>query len=405
MSDPTTSVVKCQCGVKLRVPPNAAGKRIRCPKCGYRVEIPADGVPLVAAATATAPAAKPVAAVRAAPPPVPAPAHDESDALLSDLMVAESSAAVSAGPDLASAQKTCPSCHSPMAREAKTCVHCGHDGKAAPASAAKAAQRGTVKKLATGGGKFALGCALSAGGALLGAGIWYGIAMAANVEIGYVAWAVGLFAGFGMLWGYGKQDFMAALVATVMALGGILAAKWMIYDKVISNYSTNRTVTALLADRKCQEPFDRQGLPDWAAERTVCETAGEDVFEMDDREYKRHEEEIRRWADETRWQDPEYSKATLAIVYAADSVEDDDDAAWKKAHADALAKVEAMSHEDRVAEAKSREAALQQLMSMVVEAGLNQEVGFFKAMFGPIDAIFVLLALGTAMKVGGGQDD
>ncbi|HRX87102.1 MAG TPA: hypothetical protein P5572_18915, partial [Phycisphaerae bacterium] len=346
MADTSTSVVKCQCGVKLRVPPNAAGKRIRCPKCGFRLQIPAEGQPVVAMASA-APAASPPRRPAAAPsPPPPPPVPDESDSLLSDLMESEAAAATSAGPDLAANQKLCPSCNTPMAKGAAKCVHCGHDCIARPGGAAAGApaKKSGARKLAIGGGKFALGCTLSAAGALVGAGIWYAIAVNAYVEIGYVAWAVGLLAGFGMLWGYGKQDFLAALVATGMALGGIFAAKWMIYNKFIELAGTSRVATAFYTERRCQEPFDRRGLPDWADERVVCEDVGSEVFEMSDREYARHDDEVKSWAEDARWQDPEYAKSSLAVHYASLSLDDAEetieperaDEAWNKAHTDAL---------------------------------------------------------------------
>lgn len=70
----------------------------------------------------------------------------------------------------------------------------------------------------------ALPLALGAGGAVLGALVWAGIAALAGVEIGYVAWGVGALVGGGALLG-GARGTMHCVCAAALALAGILGGK------------------------------------------------------------------------------------------------------------------------------------------------------------------------------------
>ena len=70
----------------------------------------------------------------------------------------------------------------------------------------------------------ALPLALAAGGALLGALLWAGIAYATGMEIGYVAWAIGGLVGGGMVLGGGRGVGHAG-IAAALALVGIFGGK------------------------------------------------------------------------------------------------------------------------------------------------------------------------------------
>ena len=71
----------------------------------------------------------------------------------------------------------------------------------------------------------ALPVALAAGGALIGAALWAGIAYATGFEIGYVAWAIGGLVGGGMVLGGGRGVAHAG-IAAALALVGIFAGKY-----------------------------------------------------------------------------------------------------------------------------------------------------------------------------------
>lgn len=70
----------------------------------------------------------------------------------------------------------------------------------------------------------ALPLALAAGGALIGALLWAGIAYATGMEIGYVAWILGGLVGGGCVLGGGRGPALAA-VAAVLAFGGMVGGR------------------------------------------------------------------------------------------------------------------------------------------------------------------------------------
>jgi len=260
MADPQSTIIRCQCGAQLRIPPGAAGKRVRCPKCEYRIAIPADGKPLsveTSARPGAAPVSRPAPQRPTTPPagaagparpaalrPPPPVAHDESDSLLDDFMQLETAAETSAGPDLAAKQKTCPSCKAAMTKDATICVMCGHDTskrEVAPAAAkgrkAKAAAAGAARS----GGRFLVGCGLSCLGALIGAGIWFGLALATEREFGLIAILVGALAGGGMAYGNKAGSALAGWTAAFISVGGIFLAKVLIFGFVLYGLVTGDT--------------------------------------------------------------------------------------------------------------------------------------------------------------------
>lgn len=250
---------KCDCGARLKAPAAAVGRRIRCPKCkrafiatdpdapAQVVERPASTKQNVGAATKSktvkkrsadspartrptgataAPKSKPSSAKKAAPEPPP-PTDDD---WLSDLAASEHQAE-STGETVVVTEKQehCPNCTKPLPVGAKKCPLCGHS-KAVPQKKKKKSDKAKVAAGAAGmvalkTGRFFVGCALSLVGALLGAGIWMGIAAIFEIELGYVAIALGAMAGFGMVIGYGDQNLRAGLAASVISLGGIVVAK------------------------------------------------------------------------------------------------------------------------------------------------------------------------------------
>jgi len=128
---------------------------------------------------------------------------------------------------------TCKKCGAPLSLDAVLCVACGFDKRLGEVleteserEIEKGEARGTADFLKRGG-------AISFLGAMLGAGVWLGLAIITGigVQVGYPAILVGVLAGLGMGRGYGKAPpFVAGLIASVMALAGIFAAKGLIFD-------------------------------------------------------------------------------------------------------------------------------------------------------------------------------
>lgn len=70
-------------------------------------------------------------------------------------------------------------------------------------------------------------------GALAGAAVWAGVAMATDLEVGYVAILVGFLAGLGVKLGARKQrGVVLQCIAAGLAVVGLLAAKYMVFAYV-----------------------------------------------------------------------------------------------------------------------------------------------------------------------------
>jgi hypothetical protein len=419
MTSDNHQIVRCQCSAKLRVPAAAVGRKVACPKCGFKILV---GAP--AAASSPAPPPVPVAA--------PTPPADEFN-LLDDFLSSEASSETTQGPDLAAHQKACPKCKAQITKDAKVCLSCGYD----PAiignePVKKSVTASKVGKLAAGTGRFGIGCALSAGGALLAAGVWYGVAIGTGFEIGYIAWGVGLLAGLGMKIGYGQENMRGAMAAMVMAAIGILAAKGMIFkhftssfDQLIGGVNVPRIKVAARADLRCGYEDDLKGYSPTSENRKDCDAESLKYLDMDEAELAEARQEIDQWFESDRWTDPDYAKTRLVYLYALDmpgygddiDVDDEEwewdeekaERDWQRRHTAAVQKVDALPDDQWVAIAKEMEQRKEQEIDEAMEElqsafGVGSKT-FFSAMFGPIDALFILLALGTAIKLGGGQED
>lgn len=211
-------VVQCRCGATLRVKSETVGRKVRCPKCqgAFRVEDPA---------TAESGGA------------------DDGTFGLMEELADQSEAAppvTRSTPGIA-----CPNCATKLPAESRLCVSCGYDlvtGKVRKAASARSADRAAkAKKLVGGVSRLALGSLFSGIGALIGAGVWIVVAMLANMEIGYIAWGLGLLAGFGMRLGRGEASTRGGIIAAVISLGGICIAKLVIFIVIIYGVATGDT--------------------------------------------------------------------------------------------------------------------------------------------------------------------
>jgi hypothetical protein len=71
-------------------------------------------------------------------------------------------------------------------------------------------------------------------GALAGAAVWAGIAIATDLEVGYVAVLVGYLTGLGVKLGAGKQRGpMLQYLAAAISVVGLVAAKYMLFAYVM----------------------------------------------------------------------------------------------------------------------------------------------------------------------------
>ena len=79
------------------------------------------------------------------------------------------------------------------------------------------------------------------GGAAAGAGVWAAIGVATNMEVGYVAVLVGFLTGFGVKLGAGKSRGQGLqLLAALLAVGGLVLAKYFIFAWMVSQASAGQ---------------------------------------------------------------------------------------------------------------------------------------------------------------------
>ena len=252
-----------ECGKKYRVKDELAGKTAKCSQCNGRIQIPAAAAQPNAAARPASPGsapAKPAPPKPAAPQPAraaapaaarPAPAAKPKDELSSwfdsELPAAPIAAATAPSKLVAGAKSPggptrsniCPSCRVPLATGAVVCVACGYDVRKGEKLATKkgdaAEEDAPTKKRAalSASASFGRGALFSVIGALIGAGVWAGVGIATNYEIGWIAWGLGALAGAGMALGHDDKDGTAAgITAAGISIAGILAAKFFIYQHI-----------------------------------------------------------------------------------------------------------------------------------------------------------------------------
>jgi hypothetical protein len=210
----------------------------------------------------------------------------------------------------------------------------------------------------------------------LGAIVWAIIAIATNHEIGWVAWGIGAAAGGGMSLGYDDNSadgFIPGVLAALVALGGIVLGKIFIVVWVI--------FPMLAADGADEVPLMREIVAGNMAAVAL------------------QERRIAPAANEVAW-DQEFSKAMSSL----ETVSDDE---IEQRFETIMAQV---AKESKATQTDSREqAATVELDQAWADAQPDAQspsliATFFSAMFGPMDAIFILLAFFTAYKIGSGNN-
>lgn len=185
------------CGQKLKVPPHAIGKRVKCRGCATVLAVPK----------------------------VPTPATDDlfADDGLDDL----GDLAGLAGGNAVDAPRPAPP--APTSGTAKAGATRLPNALAAAAVAEPKSTGGaglaialpTMHPLLRG----TIGCAI---GCAIGVAIWVAVAIVGDQERGFIAWGVGLLAGFGMYLGARDPSLPGAVVAGAMAGLAIVVAKTII---------------------------------------------------------------------------------------------------------------------------------------------------------------------------------
>jgi hypothetical protein len=280
----------------------------------------------------------------------------------------------------------CPGCGSALAATAKLCVRCGYDVAVGQKRATQRPDATPKKKKSRAAGfawNLGKGVAISSVGALLGAIVWAMIAIATNHEIGWVAWGIGAAAGGGMSVGYDENSddgLIPGVLAAFIALGGIVLGKifivvWVIYPLVVGQPEDFAFKRELLAGDMAAKAVKARNLD----------------------------------PDDQLAHSQEYDKAMTSLASLSDEEIEERYTAYL---GEFQAELERANAEDAVAAQAAAQAPGQQQAAMQMpdaggafdEAEENPSlIGlFFSAMFGPMDAVFILLAFFTAYKIGSG---
>lgn len=387
------------CEKKIKVRAAAAGKRVRCPGCQAPLLVPS---------------------VRPTAPAVPllAPTGGGDD-LLDGL---DSGQAVSR--PRPAAMIACVKCHTAIPAGSMICPQCGSNpteySVAGFSSAAGSEERSALGafglSMAGAGGRFLLGIVCSAGGALIGAGIWFGVAYSTQYEIGWIAWGVGALAGLGMAIGSRSYGLGTGLIAAGMSVVGIVAAKFAMF------YAVFAPLLAILpggADSPREAVIQHRT---YEAMEALDPDEGGSIEEASVEEFsERFEQERQRARTIAEREVDQMSEAELMAAFReayasdladndaglsdedADSLETEEDwdkweAAQDKAHEEAVQKhlKELDKLGDEEVERRWREHNDQQRAAVAAGAG----VLFFIVMFHWMDLIFFPLAIISAFKLG-----
>ncbi len=204
-------------------------------------------------------------------------------------------------------------------------------------------------------------------GALVGGTIWVLLGYYANVEVGYVAWGIGILVGIGVRYAAhmdGQEDSaVQGILAAGIALGAVMAAKYAVF-----------VLTVTIPINSALSDFE-----------SVDEEDGYLMTMLADRVVDEYDEKGRR----LNW--PTGSSIETAQVAA-----DYPPGIWKEAEN----RFGKLTDEERAEFAEERKANLQ-----LFRDTLAAEMPTFLDTFSPYDALWIFLAVASAFRLANGSSD
>jgi len=198
---------------------------------------------------------------------------------------------------------------------------------------------------------------------LIGAAVWAAIAYYANFEIGWIAWGIGVLAGFGAFMGAkGEGDVATGGIAAVAAIAAIGLGKFGAIHFAV--------------DKELNSPAFRSHL----------NVTGEDMLVV--------------YADQVV---KEWEAANKKVNWPPNVVPEDaqTEADYPKpVWAEAKKRWAALSADEQDT-ARSDQAAYRKQMTEFVRASIKGQA--FKESFGPFDILWAVLALASAFGIGRGS--
>lgn len=206
-------------------------------------------------------------------------------------------------------------------------------------------------------------------GAVVGGLVWVLLGYYANVEVGYVAWGIGILVGLGVrfaahLDNIAESEFQG-VVAAAIALFAVIASKYIVFYLLVGS-----AIGTVLDEASAIDSNDDGILMTMMADQVV------DEFEDRGR--------TMRW--------PAGQGRDTAVEEA-----DYPPAVWKEA----TKRFESLTEADREAMVAEHQQSIEELRSL-----LQAEMPSFTDTFSPMDALWIFLAVASAYKLasGGGDD-
>jgi predicted lipid-binding transport protein (Tim44 family) len=249
-------------------------------------------------------------------------------------------------------------------------------------------------------GSFIRGTALCIVFTMIGATIWAVVAFLTRMEFGIVAIAMGGLAGYGMVLGHNEDNgLLAGIVAGFITFCGIIGAKILIVVILVAALiagAAGDLQREILIESMAEEALQQHGgnpanLSLDQRERAVA-SARSKVDAMDDAQVEAKFAELTaKWEAEAA----EEEAAELAV----DEVNGDGE--------DAPMEVEGAGGEVADGEVAGGEAEVPQFPVAANEVQIDPAPAAgngpgFGGIFRPLDLLFILLAVGTAFRVGSG---
>ena len=257
------------CSTRFRFQEELSGKLAKCGSCGDKVRIPSQN-------------------------PAPAVAPSRLDDILDDFPTPfeEEESTLAEMVELDSGDESikkmtteprCPACGMKFIGTTIICVHCGYDTKTKSRPKFKKVRRHTRRKRKVGLDPISLvrGTIFSLIGAMIGAGIWFFLCLFIGREFGWISIGVGFLAGAGMSLGHDDPDgTVAGVISGFCALAGIVMAKACIYVLIALALSAfgllgTEIKRQLLTDHLIEQRVKEKGLDLETADESTIEIASQ----------------------------------------------------------------------------------------------------------------------------------
>ena len=202
-------------------------------------------------------------------------------------------------------------------------------------------------------------------GAAVGGAIWVAVGYYGEMEVGWIAWGIGLLAGIGVRVAAGESDGVGpGVAALVAAIAVVVISKYLVVS-----FAINAALAGAFQDAG---PPTRDDQITWVADQVV-------------EEYEADEKEIAWPEDESVYDDDD-----LANDYPSE--------VWEEA----ARRWDALSKAEQEAQAAEQKAMQEEFMNLLIPE-IKQQA--FQESFAPWDLLWLGLAAWTAFKVGSGASD